>query len=70
MGAYFGEGRRTEGEWKGEGMKEKGRREEKEGEGKVFAGPMSNYAPVSDCMGRPIRPVGTVIFDTNNHEAN
>ena len=43
MGAYFGEGRRTEGEWKGEGMKEKRRREEKEGEGNVFAGPMSNY---------------------------
>jgi len=40
----------------------------------------TSYAPVSDCMGRPktyylfvcIRrlPVGTVIFDTNNHEAN
>ena len=43
MGAYFREGRRTEGEWKGEGIKEKRRREEKEGEGKVFAGPMSNY---------------------------
>jgi len=38
------------GKWK----KEKGRRGV--GEGKGFAGPMSNYflyAPVSDCMGRP-----------------
>jgi len=52
-----------------------------EGEGKGFAGPMSNYflyAPVSNCMGRPITysyayiglPAGTVIFYTNNHEAN
>jgi len=47
--------------------------------GRGFAGPMSNYflyAPVSDCMGRPIIysyayvPVGTVIFDTKNYEAN
>jgi len=38
----------------------------------------TSYAPVSDCMGRPITysyahvdlPVGTVIFDTNNHETN
>ena len=38
----------------------------------------TSYAPVRDCMGRPIRPtysyayvpIETVIFDTNNHEAN
>jgi len=50
----------------GKGKKDKGRRrvgrrgregEGRDGEGKGFAGPMSNYflyAPVSDCMGRPI----------------
>jgi len=38
----------------------------------------TSNAPVSDCMGRPIAysyayvglPVGKIIFDTNNHEAN
>jgi len=64
----------------GEQVGGKGRRREgREGEGKGFAGPMSNYflyAPVSDCTGRPITysyayvPVRMVIFDTNNHEAN
>ena len=62
----------------------------REGEGKGFARPMSNYflyVPVSDCIRRSITiiiiiitiiigysyayvPVGTVIFDTNNHEIN
>jgi len=55
----------------------KGRRVGREG----IRGEVSNYfiyAPVSDCMGRPITyrysytyvPVGTVISDTNSHEAN
>jgi len=70
-----GEKGNKEKERRGRGGEEEGR----EGEGKGFAGPMSNYflhAPVSDCMGIPITysyayvSVGTVIFDTNNHEAN
>ena len=38
--------------------------------------PIEKLPPLGDCMGRPITcssyvyPVGTVVFDANNHEAN
>jgi len=58
-----------EGEERGEG---------REGDGEGFAGPMSNYflRACERLHGKTITysyayvPVGTVIFDTNNHEAN
>ena len=55
----------------------KGRGREGEGEGKGFAGPMSNYFLLAcERLQRKTYylfvyvPVGTVIFDRNNHEAN
>ena len=38
--------------------------------------PCRKIGPLGDCMGRPVTcpsyayPVGTVVFDANNHEAN
>ena len=72
------EGRKGNG--RGKWKKEKGRRGVGEKRGSVLPDQCqtTSYAPVSDCMGRPITysyahvdlPVGTVIFDTNNHETN